>query len=44
MEGRINGNAGVASDGLAVWFALNGRIEVFDTEMVFELGGNIVKN
>ena len=32
MEGRINGNAGVASDGLAIWFALNGRIVVFDTE------------
>ena len=32
MEGQINGNAGVASDGLAVWFALNGRIVVFDTE------------
>ncbi len=32
MEGRIDGNAAVASDGLAVWFALNGRIVVFDTE------------
>lgn len=32
MEGRIDGDGAVASDGLAVWFALNGRVVVFDTE------------
>ena len=32
MEGRIDGDAAVASEGLAVWFAMNGRVVVFDTE------------
>ena len=32
MEGRIDGDGAVASDGLAIWFALNGRVVVFDTE------------